>query len=64
VHFFALGYPIVGDILYNQKKIKKAPLDRIFLHAAKLGFYNTENEWKEYESNLPAELNDFLKSLR
>lgn len=64
VHLFALGYPVVGDVLYNQKKMKKAPLDRIFLHAAKIGFYDRENNWKEYESNLPAGLKNFLETLK
>ena len=64
VHLFALGCPIVGDILYNQKKIKKAPLDRIFLHSAKLGFYDLENNWREYESELPLELKSFFETLR
>lgn len=64
VHLFAIGYPVVGDVLYSQKKIKKAPLDRIFLHAAKIGFYDRENNWKERESDLPTGLKNFLETLK
>jgi len=44
VHFSALGNPIVGDTLYGAPKEARAgkiilpPLDRVFLHAARLQF--------------------------
>ncbi len=64
VHLHALGHSVVGDKLYRQKKIKKVVLDRLFLHASKLGFYNLENQWMEFSSGLPAELENFLKVIK
>jgi 23S rRNA pseudouridine1911/1915/1917 synthase len=63
VHLFALGYPVVGDKLYRNKKIKNQPIERLFLHAAKLGFLGLGGEWLEFESDLPKELADFLRKL-
>ncbi len=64
VHLFALGYPVVGDQLYSQKKNKNQPLTRLFLHAAKLGFLGLDGERFDFESNLPEELADFISALR
>jgi 23S rRNA pseudouridine1911/1915/1917 synthase len=65
VHFYAFNHPIVGDKLYTQKKIKTPEgLDRLFLHSHVLGFYDLNNEWQEYKSELPEELNDILLSLK
>lgn len=63
VHLYALGHSIVGDKLYKQKKIKKVLLKRLFLHAVTLGFYDLKNEWKEFQSALPIELENFLSKL-
>lgn len=63
VHLFALGYPVVGDKLYCNKKIKNQPIDRLFLHAAKLGFLGLAGERLEFESGLPEDLTDFLAKL-
>lgn len=64
-HFFAYGYPLVGDKLYRNKKIKeKIKLNRIFLHAASLAFADLENKQKEYHCPLPGELNDILTKLK
>lgn len=57
VHLKAYGYPLVGDKLYRNNKLKdKFGLDRIFLHATTLGFYDLNNAWQEYHLELPAEL--------
>jgi 23S rRNA pseudouridine1911/1915/1917 synthase len=64
VHLHALGHSVVGDKLYKQKKIKKILLDRLFLHASNLGFYDLENKWKEFSSDLPVELVNFLQSVK
>lgn len=64
VHLFALGHPVVGDTLYCQKKNKNQPLPRLFLHAAKLGFWGLDGEKFDFESDLPKELADFLSTLR
>jgi 23S rRNA pseudouridine1911/1915/1917 synthase len=63
VHLHALGHSVVGDKLYKQKRIKKIPLDRLFLHASTLGFYDLNNKWKEFKSDLPDELVQFLNTL-
>lgn len=64
VHLKAYGYPVVGDKIYRPKGIKKrAELERIFLHAAFLGFFNLEEKWLTFNSSLPVELDDFLKKL-
>lgn len=67
VHFFALGYPLVGDSLYFNKKDKRkldAALGRLFLHATKLRFTDLKGETVEYESGLPEELKNFLETLK
>jgi 23S rRNA pseudouridine1911/1915/1917 synthase len=64
VHLHALGHSVVGDKLYKQKKVKKILIDRLFLHASSLGFYDLENKWKKFSSDLPVELVDFLQSIK
>lgn len=65
VHFYAFGNPIVGDKLYVQKKIKTMEgMDRLFLHSHILGFNDLNNEWQEYKSELPKELEDILNILK
>lgn len=61
----SLDHPVVGDTLYAKKKTK-AHLDvkRPFLHAYKLGFYNINNEWVEYEKELPEDLIIILNNLK
>jgi 23S rRNA pseudouridine1911/1915/1917 synthase len=64
VHLNAYGLPIVGDPLYKSKKLKKTlSLDRIFLHATKLGFWDLSDDWKEYKTELPTELDELLATL-
>ncbi len=67
VHFFALGYPLIGDPLYFNKKDKRkldAALGRLFLHATRIQFANQTGETVEYESTLPNELAAFLQTLK
>ncbi|MCX6785696.1 MAG: RluA family pseudouridine synthase [Candidatus Komeilibacteria bacterium] len=63
-HLKAYGYPLVGDKLYENKKIKPAELKRLFLHAATLGFNDLQNKWREFNINLPKELKNFLNILK
>ncbi len=64
VHFFAYGYPLVGDPLYNTKKTKvknqKLNLGRVFLVAYKLSFKSLDGEKKDFKIKLPTELESFL----
>ncbi len=67
VHFFALGFPIVGDPLYVQKKfatdkIGKAAT-RIFLHSTELTFTDLDGEQQMFVSALPEELETTLNTL-
>lgn len=67
VHMFAFTHPVVGDKLYlNRKLIKKSEqkLDRLFLHAIKLCFYDLAGEQQCFESDLPVELSDYLIKLK
>lgn len=65
LHFHALGFPIVGEKLHLQKKLKSnLKLDRMFLHAHILGFYNLQNEWQEFTSPLPLELKKVLDKIK
>lgn len=74
IHLQSIGCPIIGDERYakikNQKFLPvrragkiKINLDRIFLHASYLGFYDLKNQWQEFKSKMPKELKDFLTPL-
>ncbi len=61
-HFFALGYPLVGDPLYHSKRQKKDDAPRLFLHATTLGFQHpVTKEYMEFHSKLPEELTKYLE---
>ncbi len=60
VHFSAIGHPVVGDVIYGNRKYdekKKSP--RLFLHAEKLEFVGMEG--KKYE--FCGEKKEFLEAL-
>ena len=64
VHLNAIGHPVVGDPIYKPKRLKlRKKLDRIFLHSSLLGFYDLEGNYKEFKSNSPSDLQDYLKNL-
>jgi 23S rRNA pseudouridine1911/1915/1917 synthase len=61
VHLAAIGYPVVGDATYG---VKSHYLSRQFLHAHRLGFYlPSSGEYVEFESPLPADLEQALKEI-
>jgi 23S rRNA pseudouridine1911/1915/1917 synthase len=71
VHLSAIGHPIVGDTLYGGVR-RHVPghlravqrLERPFLHAARLVFHHpSEGRKMEFESPLPADLQDVLDAL-
>ncbi|MBU0598018.1 RluA family pseudouridine synthase [Patescibacteria group bacterium] len=65
VHLNAYGLPIVGDQIYKPKKLKtKIAMDRIFLHAQYLGFYDLHKKWQEFTLPLPPELQIILDNLK
>lgn len=66
-HFYSIGHSLVGDKLYQTKdlrKKKKLLAQRIFLHAHFLKFKDSKGNWREYKSNLPAELKQFLEKIK
>ncbi len=62
VHLQYLGHPIVGDKDY---KFRKQPLEikRHFLHAQFLKISLLDGRIKEFHSEIPQYLNDYLKTL-
>lgn len=67
-HLFSIGHSIVGDKLYQTKDLRKRnkTVDdaRIFLHAHFLSFQDLNSQWHKYQSPLPKELKDFLKTIK
>jgi 23S rRNA pseudouridine1911/1915/1917 synthase len=70
VHFAALKHPVVGDTLYGAAgrlhvgSDALPPLDRNFLHAAKLAFRQPRSgAWVEVRAPLPDTLHEFLREL-
>jgi len=62
-HFAAIGHPVVGDTLYGAPRGLRAggrqlaPLERNFLHAARLGFaHPSTGAWVEVRAPLPRDL--------
>ncbi|MFO8102157.1 MAG: RluA family pseudouridine synthase [Dehalococcoidia bacterium] len=61
VHFSSIGFPVVGDVVYGGKS---KLLLRQFLHAHRLGFrLPSSDEYRIFESELPADLEQVLNSL-
>jgi 23S rRNA pseudouridine1911/1915/1917 synthase len=70
VHFSALGCPVVGDTTYGAPRQERvsgellAPLDRNFLHAARVAFVHPRTERQiEVRAPLPSELVSYLTVL-
>jgi len=65
VHLSAIGYPVVGDLVYGTKRrleAKASGLSRQFIHAYRLGFrLPSTNEYREFTCPLPADLKQALK---
>jgi len=61
VHLSAIGYPVVGDVVYG---VKSAHLSRQFLHACQLGFkLPSTGEYVEFKSELPPDLEQALEDI-
>jgi 23S rRNA pseudouridine1911/1915/1917 synthase len=64
IHLAYIGHPIVGDRVYGFRK-QRQPLERQFLHAARLAFeLPSTGTPVEFSSALPPELAALLESLR
>ena len=68
VHLLAIGHPVVGDDVYGDGRPDPEPaagLDRLFLHAAHLGFdHPTRGDHIAFDSPLPADLDAVLTRFR
>lgn len=68
VHFKSIGYPVIGDLIYGNKKIntyfQKFNLKRQFLHAAKIKFIMPDGEKLEIKSDLPKDLKEVLNAIK
>jgi 23S rRNA pseudouridine1911/1915/1917 synthase len=68
VHMSAYGHPLVGDDLYGTARTKiqnkKLNPERIFLLAKKLSFTDLSGKLKEFEIEMPEDLNDILKIIK
>lgn len=63
LHLAFIGCPVVGDTIYG-KRHASLPLDRHFLHAARLTILLPgEKETRTFEAPLPPELNQVLETL-
>lgn len=61
VHLSAIGHPVIGDAVYG---VKSPYLSRQFLHASHLGFkLPSTDEYVEFESRLPPDLEQTLKDI-
>jgi 23S rRNA pseudouridine1911/1915/1917 synthase len=67
VHMAATGHPLLGDPVYGKATLKDAAalgLHRQFLHAQRLGLtLPSSGEWREFTSDLPADLAAALERL-
>lgn len=68
VHFSAYGHPLLGDNLYGNKKSKlknsKLKMERIFLMASKLGFFDQQKKWQEFNIDLDTDLKEILSKVK
>jgi 23S rRNA pseudouridine1911/1915/1917 synthase len=69
-HFANYGHSLVGDREYCHPRYrnrsaftKHIKFDRVFLHQERLGFYDRDREWREYQAQLPDDLQSFLETL-
>lgn len=65
VHFAEAGHPLLGDRKYGNAPRKNQSQERIFLHAAELGFeHPLSRERKVFTSALPPDLKAWKESLQ
>ena len=62
VHLAAIGCPIAGDRVYGRRQAT-LPLERHFLHAARLTFRLPSGDVRTFEAPLPADLERALSLL-
>lgn len=64
IHLASIGHPVAGDEKYKFKRQKKIEgLNRQFLHSRYLQIPMPDGSIKEFQSELPEELNKILKTI-
>lgn len=64
VHMASIGHPLAGDAVYGPRNCMES-LHGQCLHAKELGFVHpTQQEWKQFDSELPLYFTEFLNRLR
>jgi len=65
IHLNSIGHPIVGDLIYGNKKNKNSELklNRLFLHAYSLEFQSPSGRMLRVDADLPEELSDFIAKI-
>lgn len=63
VHLQAISHPVVGDKIYHLNKYKPAKINRVLLYSAKIGFFDRENQWQEYNLKTTPELKKFISNI-
>ncbi|MBU4337996.1 RluA family pseudouridine synthase [Patescibacteria group bacterium] len=65
VHLTAIGHPVVGDQVYKKKENPKLPeVSRQLLHASAIKFISPAGKEVEFNSPLPDDFSEFLKTLK
>lgn len=59
-HLYAVGHPLVGDVVYVGKKIKKIPSGRLMLHAYRIGFKDRKGLRRTFSCALPHVFSEML----
>src|SRR5450432_634450 len=64
VQFAALGHPVVGDRKYSPDEANESRIDRVALHAVRLGFTHPRSEKQIFvDSKPPADFNSLVHAL-
>ena len=63
VHLASIGHPVVNDNRYGHRRETRLEPERVFLHAAHLGFSDPgTGTWTSFDSPLPGELSALVET--
>jgi tRNA pseudouridine32 synthase / 23S rRNA pseudouridine746 synthase len=63
VHFYSIGHPVVGDLLYGDKAVQER-YPRLMLHARRLEFRLPSGEESNIEAPVPESFTSMIRILR
>ncbi len=66
VHFYASGYPLMGERVYQFRRVrkKKASIPRQMLHSASLGFSHPfSGKWVSFSASIPEDFKSVMGTL-